>query len=197
MVSTRTVAAALGLAYGLTLSLAGSAQQGPSDAPRYVNGTSLVRPADYREWIFLSSGLDMVYNPPPAAATAPERHTFTNVFVNPTAYRSFMQTGAWPNGTVFVLEARRGESEGSINKAGQFQAAFAGLEAHVKDSQFPGGWAFFAGVPGAAWPPLAGDRVAACNDCHTKNGAVDQTFVQFYPTLLDVARQKGTLRPGF
>jgi aspartate oxidase len=26
------------------------------------------------------------------------------------------------------------------------------------------------------------------------NAAVDNTFVQFYPTLLEIARQKGTLR---
>jgi hypothetical protein len=26
---------------------------------------------------------------------------------------------------------------------------------------------------------------------------VERTFVQFYPTLLEVARQKGTLKPGF
>jgi hypothetical protein len=29
--------------------------------------------------------------------------------------------------------------------------------------------------------------------CHDKNGAVDTTFVQFYPTLIDLAKQKGTL----
>jgi hypothetical protein len=26
---------------------------------------------------------------------------------------------------------------------------------------------------------------------------VDGTFVQFYPTLLEIAEKKGTLRPGF
>jgi hypothetical protein len=35
---------------------------------------------------------------------------------------------------------------------------------------------------------------ASCYACHSTNGAVDNTFVQFYPTLLDVAREKGTLR---
>ena len=41
--------------------------------------------------------------------------------------------------------------------------------------------------------PLAGDKVAPCVECHTKNTAVERTFVQFYPTLLEVARSKGTL----
>ena len=35
-----------------------------------------------------------------------------------------------------------------------------------------------------------------CTQCHTKNGGVEDTFVQFYPTLLPIARAKGTLRPG-
>ncbi len=56
---------------GIALSLQTSAQQqAPVDGPRFVNGTSLIRPADYREWIFLSSGVGMSYDPvvgdPPA-----------------------------------------------------------------------------------------------------------------------------------
>src|SRR6202040_3592538 len=104
---------------------------------------------------FLSSGLDMAYNPPPgstpASSSQPERHSFTNVFVNPSSYRSFMRTGKWPDGTILVLEIRRSDSEGSINKGGRFQTGFAGLEAHVKDSRFPDGWAFFnLGTSGSA-----------------------------------------------
>ena len=38
-------------------------------------------------------------------------------------------------------------------------------------------------------PPMAG-----CNACHNKSGAVENTFVQFYPTLLEVAQAKGTLK---
>jgi len=40
-------------------------------------------------------------------------------------------------------------------------------------------------------------RVVACVECHTKHTAVERTFVQFYPTLLEVARRMGTLKPGF
>ena len=39
--------------------------------------------------------------------------------------------------------------------------------------------------------------LAGCVECHTKNTAVERTFVQFYPTLLDVARKMGTVKPGF
>jgi hypothetical protein len=202
----KSVAAVLGLAYGVSFSLgaAGAQQQAPGDGPRYMNGTNLVRPTDYREWIFLGAGLDMAYNPPPSSNPSsgplPERHTFTNVFVNPSSYRSFMQTGKWPDRTIFVLEARDSGSEASINKAGRFQAGFTGLEGEVKDSRFPDGWAFFRfNGTAASAEPLSGEPLARgqCVECHTRNTAVERTFVQFYPTLLEVARQKGTLKPGF
>ena len=32
-----------------------------------------------------------------------------------------------------------------------------------------------------------------CYSCHSDHGAVDTTFVQFYPTLLPIAKQKRTL----
>ena len=79
--------------------LALSAQSAPGDGPKYVNG-NLVRPDDYREWVFLGSSLGLNY-PAPGAAPGPDQ--FNNVFVNPTAYRSFMKTGKWPDKTIWVL----------------------------------------------------------------------------------------------
>ena len=49
--------------------------QPPIDGPQYTNGNTLVRPANYREWIFLGSGLGMTYDASAAGTT------FTNVFV--------------------------------------------------------------------------------------------------------------------
>jgi cytochrome c553 len=169
-----------------------------SEVPKYVKGSSLVRPADYREWVFLSAGLGMNYGP---SASAGQSQRFDNVFVNPSAYRAFMKTGTWPDKTTFVLEVRASASEGSINTGGRFQAGVVGLEAEVKDSKFPDGWAFFnftAGgkaVPADSAEPLPVD--AGCVECHTKNTAVERTFVQFYPTLMEVARKMNTVKPGF
>ena len=196
-----TVAVALSLvclAFGIAFSLAVHAQQMPGDGPRYMNETNLVRPTDYREWTFLSSGLGMTYDTE-RSQSRPQR--FQNVFVNPSSYRSFMQSGKWPDRTIFVLELRASSSEASINEAGRFQTGLVGLEAEVKDSRFPDGWAFFNF--GRDEPledvaePLSGQRAAACVECHTKHTAVERTFVQFYPTLMDVARRMGTLKPGF
>lgn len=168
----------------------------PADGPQYVNGNNLVRPANYREWVFIGSGLGLTYD---ASAS---NTTFTNVFVNPAAYRAFMNTGRWPDQSVFVLEFRASGTEAPPNTNGRFQTRLVGLEAEVKDSRFPDGWAFYnfrlkAEATADSAPPLAGQDVASCVECHTKSTAVERTFVQFYPTLLEVARAKGTVKPGF
>jgi hypothetical protein len=74
----------------------------------------------------------------------------------------------------------------------------------VKDARFPDGWAFYnfrlkpeSAAMADSVAPLAGKDVASCVECHTKNTAVERTFVQFYPTLLEVARAKGTVKSGF
>lgn len=166
------------------------------DGPQFTGANELVRPTNFREWIFVSSGLGMSYGPNTPAADRPP--SFTNVYVNPSSYRGFMKTGRWPDKTILILEIRGSSSEGSINKAGHFQAGVQAIEALVKDVRLPGGWAFFDfGRGGASDTVKALPATASCYSCHLKNAAVEQTFVQFYPTLLDVARRMGTLNPSF
>jgi len=164
----------------------------PADAPRFGADNELARPENYREWIYLSSGIGMSYNAT-ANAAGPANPPFDNVFVTPSAYRSFLQTGTWPEGTMFVLELRGSATEGSINRGGRFQQQLQGIEVEVKDSsRFPGKWAFYDFSRASTAKPIA--TTASCYSCHAQNGAVDNTFVQFYPTLADVARQKGTFK---
>ena len=123
---------------------------------------------------------------------------FDNVFVNPAAWRSFLATGTWPDKTVMVLESRGARSNGSINQRGHFQDTdIMGLEVHVKDEKrFPGKWAFFEfdslEKNGSLFP-----QKAPCYTCHVAHGAVDTTFVQFYPTLLPIAKEKRTLSAAY
>src|SRR5205809_1003875 len=108
-------------------------------APQYTKDGQLLRPDNYREWIFLSSGLGMTYDP--ARESAPR---FTNVFVMPSSYRQFMATGKWPDKTMFVVEGRLSSTKGSINKAGHFQAASTGIGVEVKDESRPEKWSYFS-----------------------------------------------------
>ncbi len=170
-----------------------TARAATGDAPAYAPNGDMLPVANYREWIYLSSGVDMSYSPQP-----PNMTMFDNVFANPEAYRSFVATGTWPDKTVLVLENREAKSRGSINQHGHFQGtSVMGIEVHVKDvARYPGGWAFFdfasPTANGKLFPPAA-----ACYSCHRDHGTVDTTFVQFYPTLLPVAQEKKTLSEAF
>ncbi|MGE0394491.1 MAG: cytochrome P460 family protein, partial [Vicinamibacterales bacterium] len=105
-------------------------------------------------------------------------------------------SGKWPDRTMFVLEIRSSATQGSINRAGFFQADLVAVEANVKDSRLPGGWGFFDfGREQVAKAPLP--TTAACYTCHAANTAVEHTFVQFYPDLMAVARRFGTVKPGY
>jgi hypothetical protein len=165
-----------------------------SSGPEYTSDGQLKFPEHYREWVYLTTGFDMSYSP---AAMQMDHHMFDNVFVNPEAYKAFVETGTWPDKTVMMLEVRKGEGRGSINKSGNYQGTeVMGMEAHVRDeARFPGKWAFFGfdeGKTGKMVPTSA-----SCYTCHADHAAVDTTFVQFYPTLLPIATAKGTLSAGY
>ena len=169
-----------------------AAQDAP---PSYASNGDMLPPSHYREWIYLTSGFDMSYSP---KASMDGMSMFDNVFVNPESYRSFLATGTWPDKTVMVLEGRGAQNKGSINQRGHFQAvSVMDLEVHVKDeARFPGKWAFFSFDA----PDKNGTLIpqkAPCYSCHAEHGAVDTTFVQFYPTLLPVAQEKHTWTAAF
>src|ERR1041385_3036810 len=111
-----------------------------ADGPQFNAADQLLLPVDYRQWIYLSSGLDMTYGP--AREANPGRQLFDNVFVNPAAYRTFNETGHWPDKTIFILEVRQSAGKGSINNGGRYQTDIAAIEAAVKDeARFPRKWA--------------------------------------------------------
>jgi len=158
--------------------------------PAYDSAGRLQPPLKYREWMYLTSGIDMSYNPKPEMDGM---SMFDNVFVNPAAYRAFVATGTWPDKTMLVLESRGAQGPSSINKKGHSQSPeIMGFEVHVRDeAKTPGGWAFYAfdsDKPAEQIP-----AAAACYSCHREHAAVATTFVQFYPTLLPIATAKKTM----
>jgi hypothetical protein len=182
------------VAFGLAATAISHAE--PKSSPlAYTADGKMVYPADYRTWVYLSTGVDMSYSDAPTGANDP--HVFDSVFVNREAYDAYQKTGTWPDKTVMVLEVRRGASKGSINKKGQFQAEKFGAEVHVKDvKRFSSGWGFFPfGNGDKPAPALA--QTSQCNVCHEKHGAVDTTFVQFYPTLIAKAQEMKTMSAAY
>jgi hypothetical protein len=166
-----------------------------SATPQYTSDAQLKLPENYREWIYLTSGFDMSYNK--AAMAGMDHHMFDNVFVNPESYKAFVKTGTWPDKTMLVLEGRGAEGRGSINQKGNYQGTVMGIEVHVKDeARFPGKWAFFGFDDDGKTAKMV-PTTADCYSCHAEHAAVDTTFVQFYPTLLPIAKSKQTLSAAY
>ena len=157
-----------------------------ANLPAYTSDGKLLLPANYREWVFLSSGFGMNYSN--GGGSHP---MFTNVYVTPEAYQSFKSAGTWPDKSLFVVEIYSPAS-GSINKSGYYQDKFQGLDIEVKDSSRPSEWTYYNFSPGDR---ESTGMTGSCNSCHSQHGAVEHTFVQFYPTLLEFARQRHLLKP--
>jgi hypothetical protein len=185
------------LAFGLTVATVGlslkrgTASASALDVPQFGADGKLVRPVDYRRWVYVSSGYGMSYSQQDDGM-----QVFTNVFVKPASYDYFLANGKWPDKTVFVLEEYGSTSQGSINKHGSYQTGFMGLDVEVKDeARFKDKWAYFNFQGSQQTAGSITPSRNACWKCHDQNAAVEHSFVQFYPELLKVAQAKGTIKP--
>ena len=160
--------------------------------PQFTADGKLVRPEGYRRWVYVSSGLGMSYS----QKADDSMQMFTNVFVNPTSYDYFLAHGTWPDKTMFVLELYGSTSQGSINKHGNYQTGFMGLDVEVKDEKrFADKWAYYGFDSGEKAASATTPSKNVCWQCHDSNAAVEHSFVQFYPELLKIAKEKGTIKP--
>jgi tetratricopeptide (TPR) repeat protein len=196
--------AALLLSVFLGGTMFGAEQAKP--AARFEGKDTLLRPEGYREWVFVGSSLGLRYE---EGKKHPEQLEYKNVYIDPAAYRAYKETGAFPQGTVLVLETATGEEKKEPGLRGSFQKEFTGLSAAVKDKErFPDGWAYFSfsDGPGKTKEKAPPAKKSACYDCHREKGAEDNVFTQFYPVLkaararADVASWEGKAvlltRPG-
>jgi hypothetical protein len=206
------LAAVLFAGAGLSLASAWTKEpQAAAGAPRYNSAGELLRPEDYRTWVFVGADLGLDYSQRndqsldyPAkkdGKSEDEALPFHNVYIDRTAYDHYARTGEFPDKTMLVLElfeSRRKEPQHIVTK-GQFAGNRVALEVAVKNLSRPDGiktpWAYydFTGQPG---PSGRGVRESArakpdesCYDCHKKHADVDNVWVQFYPTLRDLAKK--------
>ena len=175
------------------LTVIGARQEQRTSAPVFEGKTTLMQPLNYREWVFVGSsrGLSYAQNVPPqtqAANAGGNGEMYHNVYLKPEAYREFVKTGKFPEGTVLAMELASADTKREPGLQGSFEKEFIGLEVAVKDSsRFQGGWAYFSFSNGTAssykekaepFPASAG-----CVACHKQNAATDNVFTQFYPVL--------------
>jgi hypothetical protein len=109
---------------------------------------------------------------------------FHNVFLQPWAYRSVLETGEFPDGAMFVLTFYEASRTATPARRGFYEGdQLAGFEVHVKRAGVDStGWAFFAfGDSGATAAKVP--SAAPCYACHAQEAAHDNVFTQFYPPL--------------
>jgi hypothetical protein len=154
--------------------------------PQFEGKTTLIRPAGYREWVFVGSSLGLRYVTNHLKESVQQPELYHNVYINPAAYRQFSKTGLFPEGTVMVLELASAERKNEPGLQGSYQREYVALEAAVKQSdRFEGGWAYFSfdgkdGKPLAKAQPFPKEE---CWSCHHQKAATDHVFTQFYPVL--------------
>jgi hypothetical protein len=191
IIRTRTAAAAALLAAG-ALACA-SLMNSTSDAmgaPRleleFTDDGELVRPEDYREWIFVGTPVtpDDMNN---GHAPFPEFH---NVYIDPASWDHYKRTGDFREGATLVKELVSVGEKQATSGNGYFMDEFIGLEVTIKSAERfpeePGNWAYYSF--GHEYPLADTAKpfpAQACNACHESTAADDFVFTQYYPQLRD------------
>ena len=141
----------------------------------------LIVPVNFDEWVFIGSSLGMGYSQADFDPESPGM--FQVVRMEPEAFRAFRETGRFAEGTMIALHFYGSESKVSINRTGYVMDDLHFVEIHLKDSaRFEGGFNFY-GIGNGQDTAEAMSLPNDCVSCHTKDGAYDGVFVQFYPVI--------------
>ena len=173
-----------------------AAQQRPATVtssdvmPRYDTNRNLVLPDDYRRWVLAGSSLGLSYSEGGQGG----HQMFNTTLIEPSAYRHFVETGAFREGTMFVLSVQGIGTNATPARQGQFATDVHMIEMAVKDAKrVPEGWAYYGfGGPmaGGYRKSAAPQPKASCYDCHVKHAARDNVFTQFYGLLNEATSKK-------
>jgi hypothetical protein len=157
--------------------------------PRYDASRNLVLPDDYRRWVLVGSALGLSYSEGQAG-----HQMFNTTLMEPSAYRHFVETGTFREGTMFALLGQGIGTNATPARQGQFATDVHMVEMAVKDStRVPEGWAYYAfGGPmtGGYRSAAAPQPKASCFACHDEHAARDNVFTQFYGLLNEAAPKK-------
>jgi cytochrome P460 len=165
---------------------AGQSSRAPQGVmPQYDKSGALLLPEDYRRWVMVGASLGISYSEGPAT-----HDMFAHTLMEPTAYRHFVETGTFREGTMFALLLQGPGDKVLPARRGQFANEVHGVEMAVKDSSHvPEGWAYygFGGMGGAIRSTAKAEPKNSCFSCHTEHAARDHVFLQFYPLLTEAA----------
>jgi hypothetical protein len=159
--------------------------------PQYDKDRNLQLPANYRQWVLAGSSLGLSYAE--GGAQGAGMQMFNTTLIEPTAYKHFVETGQFRDGTMLVLLLQGQGTNALPARRGQFATDVHGVEMAVKDSsRVPEGWAYYnfgGSMMGGLRTVAAPQPKASCYNCHVEHAARDNVFMQFYQMLSDAAPQ--------
>ena len=157
--------------------------------PQYDSGRNLRLPDDYRQWILVGQSLGLSYSEGQSG-----HQMFNTTLMEPTAYRHFVQTGQFREGTMLALILQAIGTNATPARQGQFATDVHVVEMAVKDTKrVPEGWAYYQfGGPmtGGYLSTAAPQPKGSCYSCHVEHAGRDNVFVQFYGLLKEAAKSR-------
>lgn len=166
--------------------------------PEYDPAGKLLRPTGYEKWVVVGTSIGLGYSED-AKPDPDNPGLFHNVYLQPEAFDQFVETGTFPEQTVFIVTNNRSQparTKGPVSRIGFVAAPTSGLEVAVKDSKrSPEGWAYymFRGPPDKSATSRSAEAAFAakdCYDCHASHGQTDSVFTQFYSVLTDARERR-------
>ena len=118
-------------------------------------------------------------------ASHDNNHLVSKLYVEPSAYATFVKSGVWPEKTTIVLELRSAK----IARRTRGKCDLVGLEAAVKNhSELSDPWSYYGIVYDKDGVDEPIPTETACEDC--PNPPVDLTLATYFPTLKAVIDAK-------
>jgi Cytochrome P460 len=164
--------------------------------PRYGSDGALQLPADYRQWVFIGSSLGLSYSEGGPLTMGMEM--FHETLMEPTAYKHFVDTGTFREGTMLALLLHGTGEKVLPARRGRFAADVHGVEMAVKDSSHRAEkWAYynFGGMSGLRTTAQAMPK-ESCFNCHAQHAKRDNVFLQFYGLLAEAAHLTADATPA-
>ena len=186
--------AAVAVTAGIMMS-GGVADDATQYEAKFTTDGELIRPAGWREWVFVGSPLTP-NSLNGGEAAFPEFHS---VYIDPMSWAHWKKTGQFRDGTMIAKELTLVGDTAATSGIGFFNGDLQGFEIAHKDSskysEDSAGWAYYSfghhAEPYANSTPAM--PTAACAACHTAAAADDMVFTQYYPIL---RAAKGTGEDG-
>lgn len=172
--------------------------------PEYDKEGNLLRPTGFEKWVVVGTSIGLGYSDG-GRADPNDPGTFHNVYLQSEAFDHYVESGEFPEQTVFVVTNQRSQpakTKGPVSRTGFVAAATSGLEIAIKDSKkYPDGWAYFMfhDKPGKSPTGRSAERAFErkdCFDCHAEHAAKDNVFTQFYSVLTDAREKRQAKAPA-